>query len=304
MATALTSARAGARAHRQVGTVSLTRASATSEANTEGALDSVALIARMLDELAAAPAAMGVTELARALGESKARIHRNLFSLKSFGLVDQEHASEKYRLGWKLFQLGERAALQFDLRELAAPYLKRLRELTGQSALLSVPLNGEALVIAAADNEANVSITVKPGNRPAPHCSAQGRIALAFASTAQCERLLARQLTPLTPLSMIDPPKIRARLELIRKRLYEQAPNESMNGINVLAAPVLRDGGEMVGIIAIVGSTQHIPAGPDATQLQLVQGCAAALSEMIGGTAYAERGIAAPAEIRRLGRAR
>ena len=270
----------------------------------DGALDSVALIARMLDELANAPAAMGVTELARALGESKARIHRNLFSLKSFGLVDQEHATEKYRLGWKLFQLGERAALQFDLRELAAPYLKRLRELTGQTALLSVPLNGEALVIAAADNEANVSITVKPGNRPAPHCSAQGRIALAFASDAQRERLLGRKLAALTPQSLTDSVKIRHRLDSITKRLWEQAPNEAMIGINVLAAPVLRDGGEMVGIIAIVGATQHIPAGPDPAQVALVQGCAAALSEMIGGTAYAERGIVAPADIRNLGRAR
>lgn len=285
----------GSRAHRQA---------VASAIVGEGALDSVALIARMLDELAVAPAAMGVTELARALGESKARIHRNLSSLKSFGLVDQENVSEKYRLGWKLFQLGERAALQFDLREMAAPYLKRLRELTGQSALLSVPLNGEALVIAAADNEANVSITVKPGNRPAPHCSAQGRIALAFASAPQRERLLGRKLAVLTPLSMTDPAKIALRLELIRKRLYEQAPNEAMTGINVLAAPVLRDGGEMVGIIGIVGSTQHVPAGPDAIQLAMVQGCAAALSEMIGGTAYAERGIAVPVEIRSLGRAR
>ncbi len=269
-----------------------------------GALDSVALIARMLDALAVAPSAMGVTALARALGESKARVHRNLSSLRSFGLVDQEHSTEKYRLGWKLFQLGERAALQFDLRAMAAAYLKRLRDLTGQSALLSVPLNGEALVIAAVDNEASVSITVKPGNRPAPHCSAQGRIALAFAGEVQRERLLGRKLAALTPQSMTDPVKICQRLDLINKRLYEQAPNESMTGINVLAAPVLRDGGEMVGIIGIVGSIQHVPAVPDEKQLALVQGCAAALSEMMGGNAYAERGIVAPAEIRSLGRAR
>lgn len=268
--------------------------------STEGALDSVALIARMLDELAIAPSPMGVTELARALGESKARIHRNLASLKSFGLVDQEQAGEKYRLGWKLFQLGERAALQFDLREIAMPYLKRVCELTGQSALLSVPLNGEALVIAAVDNEANVSITVKPGNRPMSHCSAQGRIALAFASESERERLLAGKLVALTPQSMTDASKIRWRLDLIKKRLYEQAPNEAMIGINMLAAPVLRDGGGLVGMIGIVGSIQHIPARPDPRQLKLVQGCAAAVSRAIGGTAYAERNIGVPVELRGL----
>jgi len=282
-------------------TVLQARPAAVPANGADGALDSVALIARLLDELAMAPSPMGVTELARALGESKARVYRNLHSLKSFGLVDQEGAGEKYRLGWKLFQLGERAALQFDLREISMPYLKRMRELTGQSALLSVPLNGEALVIAAADNEANVSITVKPGNRPKFYCSAQGRIALAFASEAERERLLAGELEALTPQSMTDASKIRWRLELIRKRLYEQAPNEAMAGINMLAAPILRDGGAMVGIIGIIGSIQHVPARPDPRQLQLVQGSAAALSEAIGGTAYAERGIGVPAELRGLG---
>ena len=50
----------------------------------EGAspLDSVAMVAQLLDELAAAPAPMGVSEIARALNQSKARIHRNLVSLK------------------------------------------------------------------------------------------------------------------------------------------------------------------------------------------------------------------------------
>lgn len=262
----------------------------------DNTLESVAIVARILGELALGPGAMGVTELARALDESKARIHRNLTSLKNCGLVDQEHATERYRLGWKLFQLGERAALQFELRSLADDGLKRLRDLTGQSALLSVPVNGEALVIATADNHNQVSITVKPGNRPVPHCSAQGRIALAWSSAQQRERLFAKPLAALTPHSITDPAVLRKRMLRIRERLYETAPNEALIGINVIAAPVLRDGEELVGIIAIVGSIQDIPVPHDAAQLRLVQGCAAALSGMLGGNAYRDRGIQVPKE--------
>jgi DNA-binding IclR family transcriptional regulator len=237
---------------------------------------------------------MGVTELARALGETKARIHRNLASLKLFGLVDQEHDTERYRVGWKLFQLGERAALQFDLRRLADPFLKRLRDLTGQSAMLSVPLNGEALVIATADNDHYVSITVKPGNRPAPHCSTQGRIALAWATDAQRDRLLGGKLAALTPYSCTDVRKIHRRLRQVREQLFEDAPNESLTGINVLAAPILRDGGELVGIIGVIGPIQDIPSPPDPEELGLVQGCAAALSTRLGSSVYREQGIEIP----------
>lgn len=263
----------------------------SSEAEPNG-LDSVSLIARVLDELAMAPAAMGVTEVARALGESKARIHRNLASLRLQGLVDQEHDTERYRLGWKLFQLGERAALQFDLRNLADPYLKRLRDATGQSALVSVPLNGEALVIAAADNDRGVCITVKPGNRPPPHCSAQGRIVLAWSAAAQRKRLLGHELAALTPDSLTEVGTIERRLLRIRERLYEEAPGETLPGINVLAAPILRDGDELVGIIGIIGSVKDIASPPTSEQLALVQGCAASLSMRLGNRSYADKGIA------------
>ena len=265
-----------------------------------GGLDSVSLVSRILDELAMAPASMGVTELARALGESKARIHRNLASLRLHGFVDQEQDTERYRLGWKLFQLGERAALQFDLRKLADPLLKRLRDETGQSALASVPLNGEPLVIASADNDRGVCITVKPGNRPASHCSSQGRIVLAWSTELQQQRVLARKLPALTDASMTDPAQIRKQLQRIRERLYEESPGETLPGVNVLAAPIFRGKGDLisvVGVIGIIGSVQDIPSPPRPDQLARVQACAAELSLKFGCSIYQDRrivGTAAP----------
>ncbi len=243
---------------------------------------------------------MGVSEIARALNQSKARIHRNLVSLKHFGLIDQDEATEKYRLGWKLFQLGERAGVQSNIRAIAEPYLKLLCEKTGQSSLLSIPLNGEALVIAAVDSDSNVSITVKPGNRPLPHCSAQGRIALAYATDAQRERLLGGVLKAPSPHSLVNTQKINQRLERIRQKLWEDAPNEALMGVNVLAAPILRSTEDLMGIVAIVGSIQHIPASPTGAMVEMVRGCAAALSSIFGCNAYEDRGIAIPSEIGQL----
>jgi len=263
-------------------------------------LDSVALIAQLLDELGAAPAPLGVSELARLLGQSKARIHRNLTSLRQLGFVDQEAHTDKYRLGWKLFHLGERAGVQFNIRAIAAPYLHLLRAVTGQSALLSIPLHGEALVIDALDNESNVSITVKPGNRPLAHCSAQGRIALAYAHTAQRMRLLDGVLAAPAPASLTDTEVILERLARIRQTLIEDAPNEVLTGINALASPILGSSGELVGIITIVGSIQHIPASAQGELPTLLRGCAAALSAQFGCTIYADHGFPIPDIVKQL----
>ncbi|MBH1965898.1 MAG: IclR family transcriptional regulator [Comamonadaceae bacterium] len=266
-------------------------------------LDSVALIANLLDELGAASGPLGVTELSRLLGQTKARVHRNLTSLRQFGFVDQEQKSEKYRLGWKLFHLGERAGVQFNIRAIAAPYLHLLRSCTGQSALLSIPLNGEALVIDAVDNESSVSITVKPGNRPLAHCSAQGRIALSYASAAQRARLLNGALAKPTPASMTDVGAIQERMALIRSQLIEEAPDEVLTGINAVAAPILRSPDELIGIVSIVGSVQHLPAQSTTGEISsLLRGCAAALSEQFGCSIYADHGFEMPKAVRQLAR--
>jgi DNA-binding IclR family transcriptional regulator len=282
----------------------LERAARAPSAADEGSLDSVAFVARLLDELAAAREPLGVTRLAHALDDSKARIHRYLASLRRAGLVEQDAATERYRLGWKLFQLGEAAGQQFDLRRLADGHLRRLRDLTGLTALLSVPVNGEALVIAAVESERNVCITVKPGNRPAAHCSAQGRIVLAFADDAVRERLLRRRLAAFTPHSIAQPEAVRRRLAAVRERLYEDAPNEILTGMNTLAAPILRVGDALVGTIGIVGSIQDIPSPPPREQVELVRGCAAALSAELEGTLYQARRIAVPRELRALSSSR
>lgn len=289
-------ARSGAKTGRAGGSGIVAAATAAED----GTLDSVAMMVRVLDELALAEAPIGVTQLARQMGESKTRIYRYLSSLRRLGMVDQDPSTERYRLGWKLFQLGEAAAQQFDLGKLAEPYLKRLRDLTRVSALLSVPVNGEALVIASAEDDRKVSITVKPGNRPSAHASAQGRIVLAFSGPEVQKRALGRKLEAFTPQSITDGAAVMRRLARIRERLYDDAPNETMLGINALSAPVLRGGNELAGMIGIVGSIQDIATPPEPRQIELVRGCAAALSEMLQGTLYREHGIAVPKEIRSL----
>lgn len=138
----------------------------------------------MLNEMALARRAMRITELADIMGETKPRIHRHLATLKEMRLVEQEQATERYRLGWRLFQLGEAVRAQFDLRYRAEPYLIELRDELKQTTVLAIPVNNQPMVIAKADNiYARICASVKPGNRPLAHCSEFGRLMLAFSST-------------------------------------------------------------------------------------------------------------------------
>jgi IclR family KDG regulon transcriptional repressor len=255
-------------------------------------LQSVQTAFRILDELSNARGAVGLTGIARLLGEQKPRVYRHLSTLKGLGVVLQDGRSGGYRLGGKLFSLGEAALEQFDLRFVAAPFLTRLRDQTQQTALLSVPGNGEPVVLSCVEYLDRLSITSRPGNRPPPHCSSQGRVALAFSDEADRKRILGRKLSAFTPRSLINRQHIDERLALIRERFYEDAMDEVRLGINALSAPVFRDNDEFVGIISIVGTSAQIGAPPPRALVLKLQQIAGALSAELNCRIYHERGLA------------
>ena len=249
-------------------------------------LQSLQAAFRILDELSHADGPVGVTDLASMLGELKPRVYRHLSTMKTLGIVIQDARSGRYGLGGKLFALGEAALEQFDLRSVAAPYLTRLRDQTRQTALLSVPANGEPIVLSCVEYRDRLSISSRPGNRPPPHCSSHGRIALAFADGAARKRVLGRKLTAFTAHSITNREAIEERLRLIRERFFEEANDEVRIGINALSAPVFRDDDQLAGILGIIGTSAEIGAPPAMTLITTLHRLAGALSAELNCRIY------------------
>jgi DNA-binding IclR family transcriptional regulator len=255
-----------------------------------GAVRSVLVAVRVLEGLARAGRPLGVTDLARLVGDGKGRVHRHLATLRRAGLVDQDPQTERYQLSWRMFQLGQAAIEQFDLKRVAEPALLALRDATHESVLLAVPAGEEgALVVHALEGAREVSVTVRPGNRVPAHCSAQGRVMLAFGPAERRARVLAREgLEAPTPMSITDPAMLRARLDLVRERLWDTAASETLIGVNVLAAPVLAGAQDaLVGSIGVVGSVQHVQDPPAPAQLASVMEAAARVSRRLGSRRFA-----------------
>ena len=264
-------------------------------------IQSVVMTGQIIEALAAAGQPMRLTALANQLGEPKAKMHRHLSTLKHLGFVEQDAKTETYRLGLKLVHIGQAATDQFVdqtdaeaghlLRRLAEPYMARLRDLTHQTVVLSTPANGDAIIGAVIDSPNLVTISVRLGYRLPAHASAQGRLNLAFGPTALQQRVLARKLQALTPRTITDPARLRERLALVRQQLYEISMDETLLGISALAAPILNYDNDLVGAIAVVGTTQYVHEPADPEQLQLLRACTKAISLRLNSTGYEGLGI-------------
>ncbi|HEY1152578.1 MAG TPA: IclR family transcriptional regulator [Pseudolabrys sp.] len=256
-----------------------------------GMIQSVVMTGQIIEALAAAGQPMRLTALANQLGEAKAKMHRHLSTLKHLGFVDQDAQTECYRLGPKLVHIGQAAIDQFDLRRLAEPYMVRLRDLTHQTIVLSMPASGDAIVNAVVDSPNLVTISVRLGYRLPAHASAQGRVTLAFTPSATQQRILARKLQSFTPRTITDVPALRQRLARIREQLYDVSMDETLLGISAVAAPILNFENELVGAIAVVGTTQYVHDPVDPEQLQLLRACTKAMSLKLNSTGYEGLGI-------------
>lgn len=259
-------------------------------------VQAVVLALHMLEFIAQSQRAVGVTELARAFGTTKSRIHRHLQTLVGAGYLIHDADSERYRVSARLMALGQQVSEGHELTIAARPAMRGLRDGFGHSVALSVPEDLNVRIIATLPGSSNVEMGVKPGSLLALHASAQGKIALAFGDESLMRRLMQTPLEPLTPNTLTDPVELAANVHAIRQRGWAMAPNEAMIGLNTIAAPVFDALGHFTGIVAAVDSIQFITAEPDKALIAGVVAAARRISADLGYRPSAKAAAAGRAE--------
>jgi DNA-binding IclR family transcriptional regulator len=245
-------------------------------------LESVDLVVRLLEHLAATGHPRGVSDVARDLGISKARAHRHLRALVQRGYARQDPVTEGYEIGVKVLALGEAVRERFDVAGAIRPVMAPLREATGMAVTASVLVEGAVTVVEMLQGRTLIEFGIRPGSRLDFHASAHGLIALAFGPPGLIEQVLAAPLKAWTEHTITDPATVRRRVEAVRRQGWATAADAVQIGVNALAAPVFDHRGDWRGALALVGASQFIPDTPSDTQIAHLTRAAAAASRRLG----------------------
>ena len=248
----------------------------------ESGLQTVVLALDMLEFIAQSRRAVGVTELARAFGTTKSRIHRHLQTLLGAGYLTQETETERYRVSARLMALGQAVSEGNEIATAARPAMRELRDRFGHSVALSVPESGGMRIYATVPGNSNVEMGVKPGSLLGMNSSAQGKVALAFGDESLMRELMRKPLAALTPETKTDPVELAAEIHAVRQQGWAAAPNESLIGLNAVAAPVFDALGAFAGAVAFVDSIQFLPDPAAADRVQGLMEAARAISVALG----------------------
>lgn len=232
---------------------------------------------RILERIAFAESPLGVTQIAADVGIAKGAVFKHLRTLLEHGMIVQDPFSSLYTLGPKLWLMAQRAPTGANLAEIALPLMRATRDELGVAVVLSMPTPRSAFVVATLPSNQPIEIGVRPGGELSLHSSAQGKVLLAFGPPAILASLPER-LAPITPKSVLHKAALVAEIEEVRRLGYATAPEESLLGINAVAAPIFDAQGGLLGSIGLIASIQHLGTAPSDDQLRALL----ALTKAIG----------------------
>jgi DNA-binding IclR family transcriptional regulator len=90
---------------------------------------------------------LGITEIATHLGVAKSTVAGLVYTLEKNGYMDQDQDTRRYRLGLRLIERAATALDTIEIRQIAFPYIARLRDSFDESVYLGVPRNSEIVII-------------------------------------------------------------------------------------------------------------------------------------------------------------
>ena len=198
---------------------------------------------------------VGVTELAEHLGVDKSTAFRILNAYLDANLVEKNLETGKYKLGPAILQLSEQYYKNFNIVEIARPFLERLAAQIGESVHLCVIANRSAVVIEQVMSDSRLVVNAKIGNIEPLHCSSVGKCLLAFAEEGAAERLLSRiDYTRYTDKTITTEARLIEELRQIRAQGYAIDDGELSADIRCVAAPVHRLSSGEVYCVGVSGA--------------------------------------------------
>ncbi|BCR06126.1 IclR family transcriptional regulator [Desulfuromonas versatilis] len=201
---------------------------------------------------------LGVTELSKRLKLHKNNVFRLLATLESRGYIEQNKATENYRLGLKSLELGQTFIKQMGLLRQAKPILDRLVGECNETSYVAIFKEGHIVYLDVVETDLTVRVVSRVGSRLPAHCTAAGKVHLANLSDEELEATLPRgELKAFTSSTFTDRAKLKQELKKVADQGYAIDDEELDPGVRCVAAPIRDYTRRIVGAVSISGPSMR-----------------------------------------------
>jgi DNA-binding IclR family transcriptional regulator len=202
---------------------------------------------------------LGVTELSKRLKLHKNNVFRLLATLESRGYIEQNKATENYRLGLKALELGQTFIKQMGLLRQAKPILEQIVEDCNETSYVAIYKENHTVYLDVVETNLTVRVVSRVGSRLPAYCTAAGKVHMAFMTDEELEDLLAEtKFIQHTPSTISSAEALKTELAKVREQGYAFDDEELDPGVRCIAAPIRDYTRRIVGAISISGPSMRL----------------------------------------------
>jgi IclR family acetate operon transcriptional repressor len=256
----------------------------------DGGVQSVDRALSILETLAEDDEGYRLSDLAVRTGLSASTVHRLLATLESRRFVQFDRAQSKWHVGVRSFTVGASFARRRNFSTQAIPYLRKLRDLTRETANLAVVDDEFIIVLTRMESREIMRSLTQVGGRVAMVTSGVGKAVLATYSDEDVGAVIRHHGMPrLTEKSIVRPGDLFKELATIRKQGFAIDDEEACMGLRCIAAVVYNDCAEPLAAISVSGMTSRLTDERLPEIGQIVRDVAGELTLALGGVMPASR---------------
>lgn len=225
---------------------------------------------------------LSITEISRRTGLNVSTAYRIARALCARHYLEQDPATEGYRLGPTMAVLGQRA-LRSTGFAVVQPLLEKLARDTGESASFGLRRQGQVEVLLTSVSSQPLHFGHPTGGLIDPHASAMGKVLLAFTGTDPGQIVDSLPaLEKYTDATITTKAAFVQELARVREAGVGLNDGERYEGVSGIAAPVLDATGVAVAAVGIQGPSQRLTSERLTAMTPVLLDAASAVSAILG----------------------
>jgi len=262
-----------------------------------GAVQSVDRALLLLEALGEDEEGYRLTDLSIRTGLSPSTAHRLLTTLEKRRFVEFDQSDATWHVGRQSFAIGSAFVRRRNFVAPAMPFLRRLRDLTHETANLGVIDDGEVVVLTQVESREITRAITRVGGRAPMVTSGIGKAILATYSDEDVMAIIQRYgMRRLTPKSVVRAGELRDALAGVRRDGYALDDEEFVTGLRCVASVIYNDQGEALAGVSVSGLAARVPQERVPELGRLVRDTARELTLALGGRPpESERAVKVPA---------
>ncbi len=213
----------------------------------------------LLEEFKGDKDELGVTELSKRLNIHKNKVFRLLATLETKGYIEQNKATENYRLGVKSLKLSQTFIKQLGLVPPVKPFLKEIVKQCNEMAYIGIIRQNFVICLDVEESNQAVKVTNHVGLRLPIHCTAIGKAQIAYATEEELEKLgILDNMERFTPNTIVNKVEFIKHIKEVARQGYALDNEEYSPCVKCVAVPIRDYTGRVVGGISVPGPSYRM----------------------------------------------